>query len=128
MPTISNDHQRCGLFDLGIAPGGKGPFIIRQEGSAPGSMSLRQDAWLLRRDGVWVLNYVACSTPEEAQTAFLYPTVAEAITALENLSGPPVVQTRPEDDRPPEEIVAALEATAARLIAAMQAGRRVTPP
>src|SRR6187455_2228678 len=94
MPAISNDHRRCEMLNLGSGPGGRGPFAIRQEGSAPGSMTLKQDIFFLRKDGVWVLNLTVFALPETEQQQFMYDTTVNVMKALESLSGDPVVDDK----------------------------------
>ena len=82
MPVISNDYRRCEMLNLGSAPGGRGPFVIRQLGFPPGSMNLKEDAFWLRNDGVWILNLCVFVLSEEKQKQFIYPTSAEVMKAL----------------------------------------------
>ena len=48
---------------------------------------MQQDPFLLRDDGVWVINLTVFSLKEEEQKRFMYPTPVEVLKALENLPG-----------------------------------------
>jgi hypothetical protein len=111
MATITNNFRNCELLNLGYGPKGRGPFVVRQEGSAPGSMTLRQDRFLLRKDGTWVLNLAVFALPEKEKEQFLYATSTEVLNVLDGLTGTPLV----EADLPPgksfEELRVAAEST-----------------
>jgi hypothetical protein len=111
MPTLANDFQRCELLNLGYGPGGRGPFVIRQDGSAPGSMTLRQDRFLLRKDGTWVNNLAVFALPEKEKEQFLYATSAEVAKHLDELSGDPVVEDALPEGKSLAELKAAAETT-----------------
>jgi hypothetical protein len=120
MPAVSNDYTRCEMLNLGSAPGGRGPFAIRQEGSAPGSMTLVQERFLLRHDGVWVLNLTVLSLPEKEQEKFLYATSTDVMKALENLTGDPVVDDKLPEGKSKAQVMAEIETTASRLMSGLR--------
>ena len=61
----------------------------------PGSLDLRQNTYLLRKDGVWVLNLAIFALPEAEQEVVIYPTIADAMTMMTSLSGgEPVIEFR----------------------------------
>jgi hypothetical protein len=128
MPTISNNYQRCEMLNLGSGPGGRGPFAIRQEGSAPGSMSMKQERFLLRDDGVWVLNLTVFALSEAQQQRFLYPTAAHVMRALENLESDPVVDDRLPEGVSQSELLAGAENTASRLLSGLKNAKPVQLP
>jgi hypothetical protein len=128
MPAISNDHRRCAMLNLGSAPGGRGPFAIRQEGSPPGSMTLQQDPYLLRKDGVWVLNLTVFSLPEKEQEQFLYPTSADVMKILDGLSGDPVVEDKLPQGASRAELLAAAETFASKLLSGLRNAKPVSFP
>jgi hypothetical protein len=128
MAAITNDYRRCEMLNLGSAPGGRGPFAIRQEGSAPGSMTLQQDPYLLRNDGVWVLNLTVFASPEEEQKRFLYATSAEVMQALDGLSGDPVVQDKLPEGVSRAELLAAAENFASRILSGLRNAKPVQMP
>jgi hypothetical protein len=128
MPAISNDYTRCQMLNLASAPGGRGPFVIRQEGSPPDSTSLQQDSFLLRNDGVWVLNLTVFFLREEEQQRFIYPTSVEVLKALESLHGDAVVEAKLPEDASKAELLAAAGKTASRLLRELKNARPATMP
>jgi hypothetical protein len=131
MSAIANYPDRCELLNLGYGPQGRGPFILRQEGSVPGSLDLRQNVYLLRKDGVWVLNFSVFALPEADQEAFFYPTTADAMKMLTSLSGgDPVIEMALPEGKTIAELQASTEQTASRLMARVRQAQRVslTPP
>ena len=125
MPAIANYPDRVELLNLGYGPGGKGPYVLRQEGNEPGSLDLRQNVYLLRKDGVWVLNLAIFALPEAEQEVVLYPTVAEAMKMLSGLSGGvPVIEATLPAGRTLEEMRAATDSTASRLISRLRDAKR----
>jgi hypothetical protein len=111
MPTISNNYQACELLNLASNAGGRGPFVVRQVGSPPGSVTFEQDRYLLRKDGTWVINLAVFALSEKEKGEFLFPTSAEALSVLNGLSGEPVVQTRLPEGKSREELKAAAQNT-----------------
>lgn len=131
MPAIANYPDRCELLNLGYGPQGKGPYVLRQLGNPPGSLDLRQNTYLLRKDGVWVINVAIFALPEAEQEVVIYPTIAEAMTRMTSLSGgEPVIDSALPPGRTLEEMQAATESTASRLISHLRQAQRVTssPP
>jgi hypothetical protein len=125
MPAIANYPDRCELLNLGYGPEGKGPYVLRQEGNVPGSMDLRQNTYLLRKDGVWVLNLVIFALPEAEQEVVLYSTLSEAMTMLTGLSGgEPVIDSALPEGRTLEQLQAATEGTANRLLTRLRQAKR----
>lgn len=119
MPTLSNFVDQCDLLNLGSAPGGRGPYILRQIGSAPGSTTLQQDPFFLRKDGVWVLNLsVFCLPEKEVQENFFFRDIPELFGAIDDLAGKPLVaDDKLPADKSKEEILASLRTVASNLIA-----------
>jgi hypothetical protein len=115
MSAISNDSTRCEVLNLGSAPKGRGPFAIRQEGTPPGDTTLKQYCFLLRNDGVWVLNLTVFSLTEQEQQRFLYPTSASARKTLASLQGNPVVEAKTPGGLSGEELITRARDTARRL-------------
>ena len=118
MPVLTNFADHCDLVNLGLSSGGHGPYILRQSGNAPGSMTLQQDNFLLRKDGTWVLNITVFSLPEkEIGEKFLFRDIPELISMIDELSSKPLVV---EDNLPAgksrAEITAALQSAASNLI------------
>lgn len=131
MPAIANYPDRVELLNLGYGPGGKGPYVLRQEGNEPGSIDLRQNAYFLRKDGAWMLNLAVFTLPEAEQEVVLYSTVGEAMKMLSGLSGgAPVIESSLPAGRTLEEMQAATAVTASRLISRLREAKResMQPP
>lgn len=129
MPAIANYPDRVELLNLGYGPGGKGPYVLRQEGNEPGSLDLRQNVYLLRKDGVWVLNVAIFALPEAEQEVVIYPTVVEAMKMLTSLSGGvPVIESTLPAGRTLEEMQAATDSTASRLLSRLRQAKREPIP
>lgn len=112
MPAISNSYDRCELLNLGFGPQGRGPFLVRQQGSAPGSLTLSQNRYFLRKDGYWVLSLrVYLLSDEDKELHFLYTTTAEATTLISELNGDPQVDDTLPEDASPEDLMRAAETT-----------------
>jgi hypothetical protein len=109
--TLTNSHHNCELLNLGYGPNGRGPFLVRQEGSPPGSVTFKQERFLLRKDGTWVINLAVCALSEKEKENFLYEQSADALKLLDGMTGDPVV----EADLPPgksiEELTALTKST-----------------
>ena len=91
MPAISNSLDRFKLLNLGYLRGGRGPYAIRQDGYAPGSMTLDENRFILMDDGSWMLNYRFFLLPEEEQEKQLFGSLPEVFEALDALAGKEVV-------------------------------------
>jgi hypothetical protein len=112
MATISNDYQRCELLNLGYGPNGRGPFIVRQDGSPPGSMTFENDRFLLRKDGTWVINLNVFALAEKEKEDFLFESSGAALSVLNALAGEPIVQSKLPEGKSKEELKAAAQNTA----------------
>ncbi len=112
MSKLSNRYQKCKMLNLGYGPQGRGPFVIRQDGHVPDSITLREERFLLRKDGTWVLNLAVFAMPEKDREQFLYDTSAEVLELLSRLTGEPVI----EADLPPGKSVEELRAAAENTI------------
>ncbi|MEZ0276807.1 MAG: hypothetical protein ACAH88_18000 [Roseimicrobium sp.] len=111
MPALTNNYQSCELLNLGYGPGGRGPFLIRQEGSTPGSTTFQQERFLLRKDGTWVINLAVFTLSEKEQAQFLYDSSADALSVLDSLRGDPVVESAIPEGKSMEELRAAAQTT-----------------
>lgn len=118
MPTLTNFADHCDLINLGLTAGKSGPYALRQVGTAPGSTTLQQDPFFLRKDGVWVINLTVFSLPEkEIQEKFLFRDIPEMFSVIETLSGKPlVVEDKLPEGRSKEEILASIRTAANTLI------------
>jgi hypothetical protein len=118
MATLTNFADHCDLLNLGFGPGGKGPYVLRQSGSPPGSMTLQQDSYLLRKDGTWVLNLTVFSLPEkDVNENFLFRDFPELFSVIGDLGSKPlVIEDKLPTDKSRAEILAALQTTASNLL------------
>jgi hypothetical protein len=111
MAALTNSFHNCELLNLGYGPKGRGPFIVRQTGASPGSTTFDADAFLLRRDGTWVLNLAVFALSEKDKENFFYETSAEVMQTLESLTGEPIVQAGIPEGKSREELKAAAQST-----------------
>lgn len=123
MPTLSNSYHQVQLLNLGYGPGGRGPFIVRQVASAPGSMTMEQERFLLRKDGTWVINIAVYALSEKDKEQFLYDTSGEAVTLLSGLVGDPVVDTSLPEGASVEQLKAAAQTTLTGIWGKISRGR-----
>ncbi|MBE2285459.1 MAG: hypothetical protein IAE77_18505 [Prosthecobacter sp.] len=90
MPVICNDAARCEVMNLAWGPGGHGPYLVRQEGYAPGSSTFKMQRFILQKDGRWLLNLAFVMLPEAEQEAQLFHSLTEVLQMFEGLSSKPV--------------------------------------
>ena len=90
MPALTNDPARCEVMNLGYGPHGRGPYLVRQEGYAPGSTNFRPDLFILQKDGRWLLNLAFVMLPEAGQERQLFHSLSEVMQFFEDLSVKPV--------------------------------------
>ncbi len=124
MAAIGNDPARCEVLNLGWAENGHGPYLVRQEGHAPGSSDLQPRHFILQKDGRWLLNLAFVMLPDGEQERQLFTSLPEAAAFLDTRSDvPPVV----DDSLPPgadlDEIMRRFEHCANRLLRGMRDGR-----
>jgi hypothetical protein len=111
MSAIANDYQRCELINLGYGPNGRGPYVIRQEGYPPGSLTFELDRYYLRSDGTWLINLAMFALPEKDKSHFVYTSVEDVVSLFEGLTGSPTVESHLPPDKSIEELRAAAQAT-----------------
>lgn len=124
MATISNNYQNCELLNLAYGSGGRGPFILRQEGTPPGSMTFQPERFLLRKDGTWVVNLAVFPLSEKDKEQFLFESAAEAMQLLEELRGEPMVESALPAGTSAEQLKAAAQSTLSGIWARMQSAKR----
>ncbi len=113
---LSNHFSACRLISLSKHPlaaefpgrDAHGPYVIMQEGYAPGDATQRRAEFILGRSGAWLANYWFIRMPvPERRKEFLFSTKAEVMALMEDLSGPVrVISTRPanvEEDAPADD-------------------------
>lgn len=128
MATLSNDYNRCELYNAASAPNGRGPFFIRQLGRSPDSTTLNNDPYLLRKDGVWVLNLRVYTLSEAEQQQFMYDTMADVVQVLDSLEGPPVIEEQLPEGVTRQEILSKAEVALSRMVAAVKNAKPCSLP
>jgi hypothetical protein len=91
MAVLTNDPARCEIMNLGWAPGGHGPYLVRQVGYPPGSRDMRPQPFILQRDGRWLLNLSFAALDETEQEKQLFHDLGALSTFLDALSSHAVV-------------------------------------
>ena len=116
MSAISHSIDKFKLLNLGYLRNGKGPYAIRQDGYAPGSMTMDEHRFILMEDGSWMRNHAFFLLPEEEQEKALFGSLNEVFKAIDDLAGKDVVV---RDDLPEgatkEKVIAGIRATESRL-------------
>ena len=64
MKILTNNVADCQLLNLETGQNRRGPYVLRQDGVAPGSMHVKTHRFLLRRDGTWVNSLAVYVLPE----------------------------------------------------------------
>ncbi len=126
---LTNSYHDVRLFNLRWAPGGKGPYIIRQLGYAPGDPAMDVKPFILQPDGTWLLSYHLACLPEHEQEKRLFHTMAEVVDVLDRIGSRKVraIDTLP-DGVSPEEALQCYKNTTARLIQHMHHANPEPPP
>ena len=129
MAALSNDPGRCEVLNLGYGPGGHGPYLVRQEGYAPGSTDFKPQRFLLQRDGRWLLNLAFVMLPEAEQEAQLFHSLAEVGAFLDARSaGPVVADARLPAGADPADILAHFQTCTRHLLRGLRDGAVVPLP
>jgi hypothetical protein len=129
MKVLTNHYSDCELLNLGYNPNGRGPYVVRQDGTPPGTVARQEDRFFLRKDGTWVVNFAAFVLPaKEQEENFLYANLEEALTTLQNLIGKPLVEGKLPEGKSRAEMLAGLESTKDRLFSRIREakGSRIT--
>lgn len=124
MATLTNNYQNCELLNLKYGSGGRGPFIVRQEGTPPNSVTFQSERFLLRKDGVWVINLAVFPLSEKDKEQFLFESSAEAMQLLAELRGDPIVEAALPAGTSVEQLKAAAQSTISGIWARMQNAKR----
>lgn len=131
MPVLSHQPDRFHLINLRLNRDGKGPYVIRQEGYPPGSMSMANHRYFLLKDGSWMLNYAFFLLSEKEQEEHFLAELKDVFEAIDRLAGNPVVV---HDELPEgttkESILAGVRQTGNHLLTRLQEakGRRIERP
>jgi hypothetical protein len=115
MRTLTNSYQDCELLNLSYNKDGRGPYLLRQDGCPPDSVTPHEYRFLLRKDLTWVLNLIVFALPEKELENFIYKDAAELYAAVEELGGKPVVEDALPPGKSHAELSAAIEITASKL-------------
>lgn len=92
MSTLQNDFARFTIVNLEPDAPSRGPFLVAQNGSAPGDPRVRSKIHLLARDGTWVDMAVIFTNPAAMAGDLLFDTATEMVAVIEKLTGPAVVR------------------------------------
>jgi hypothetical protein len=124
MPTISHAVDQFKLVNLGFLRGGRGPYVIRQDGHPPGSMTFEELRFFLLADGSWMLEYAFYLLPEEEQEKHLFGSLHDVFEVIDELAGKPVVvHDRLPEGVTREVILARMRETGNRLIRRLHEAR-----
>ena len=115
MRTLTNNYRDCELLNLSYNRDGRGPYLLRQDGIPPNSITPREYRFLLRKDLTWVLNLAVFALPEKELENFIYKDAAELHAVVEQLGGKPVVEDALPPGKSHAELSAAIQTTASRL-------------
>lgn len=75
--------------DYPMPPGGRGPYAIWQEGSAPGDLTFSKTDFFLTREGKWLPVYAFLAMEvEERRKLCIFDSAAEAQQQIDCLTGP----------------------------------------
>ena len=89
---------------------------------------MKQELFLLRHDGVWVLNLAVFALTEAEQQRFLYATAVDVMKALDSLTGDPVVEDKLPEGVSRNELLAGAETTASRILSGLRNAKPVQLP
>ena len=121
MPALSNDPARCEVMNLGWEPKGHGPYLVRQDGYAPGSADFRPQRFILLKNGRWLINLAFVMLPEPEQEAQLFHHLTDVLVCLDALSDKPVVADAAlPPDTSADEIMAHFEKCTHRILRGMR--------
>jgi hypothetical protein len=95
--VISNQPQDFQLLNLAPErghPEARGPYMISQEGAAPGDLVSRHCAFVLTRRGTWLHHFILFHLAADARSRLVeFPTAGEALAFARELTGDPRVET-----------------------------------
>ena len=91
MPALTNDPGRCEVMNLRYGPRGHGPYLIRQEGYAPGGTDFTPQRFILLKKGCWMRNLVFGMLTEPEQERNVLHDLGEVVRLLDSIASMPVV-------------------------------------
>lgn len=117
VPLLSHHPDRFQLVNLRLQKDGKGPYMIRQEGYAPGSTSMANHRFFLLKDGTWLLNYAFFMLDEKEQETHFLADLEEVFETVDQLAGKSVVaQEKLPEGATKESIMQAVRQTGSRVL------------
>jgi hypothetical protein len=124
MKTLTNNVADCQLLNLETGQNRRGPYVLRQDGVAPGGMHVKTHRFLLRRDGTWVNSLAVYVLPEAEQEAqFTFKTMAEVYALLNTLGGRVRADATLPEGKSAEELIEAAKSTTSRVWEGIQRAR-----
>jgi hypothetical protein len=94
--AITNDYQDFTLLNLAQLvhrAEGRGPYLVTQDGSAPGDPTLRQCSFVLTKRGTWLHFYLYLALPGAVRTACAqFETLQEAMQQADSMPPQVVVE------------------------------------
>jgi hypothetical protein len=101
MPTppraLTNDYRDCQLLKLD-ANDPNSPFVVVQEGYAPGDQSGRMRMFYLQRDGFWIDEIARSTRPDSELDDVVFGSSLEVTELLSGLIGRPLIRQLPVTD------------------------------
>lgn len=89
--TITNHHKDMDVWDIDPSPD-RGPFVVVQEGCAPGDVTAKSKVFALRRDGTWAdAAYYLAGEGTGSFEEIMFLTTAEVMELLQRLAPNPSV-------------------------------------
>ena len=87
-------------------------------------------AFLLRKDGTWILDVTAFTLPEKEQDQFVFQNAAELYATVQELGGNPLVEDKLPPGKSRAELNAAIETTFSRVVSRIKEarGKKLTMP
>jgi hypothetical protein len=92
--ALTNSYQDCRLFKLDPNDP-KSPLVVAQQGYAPGDSTCRSRLFFLQRDGLWIDEIARSTRPDTELRDVIFDSSTEALQALANLAGRPMVRELP---------------------------------
>lgn len=106
MPALKNDFACFTIVNLDPDAPSRGPFIVAQNGSAPGDPKVESKIFLMAKDGSWVDWASLFGIHGAMADELLFDTVQEVVASIEALTSKVVVRHL---DVSPQESLARLE-------------------
>lgn len=92
--ALTNNYKDCHLVRLD-ANDPTSPFIVMQEGFAPGDITARMRMFYLQRDGMWIDEIGRSTLPDSESGDVVFENMADVVKLLGSQLGKPVVREVP---------------------------------